>query len=118
MKKVFIVLASLIAVVIAGLVIIATVDFNRLGKNYVYVQIAGDGEVEKYTASNGEVLEMYWYKQPAYKENGEAINVEFSATKNLRHDAYLKLYVKNGNEVTSYDEVTFDELPEKVKEKL
>ncbi|KYG89234.1 YxeA family protein [Metasolibacillus sp. FSL H7-0170] len=118
MKKVFIALASLIIVVIAGLVVIATVDFNRLGKEAVYVQITGDGEVEKFTTASGEVMATYWYKQAAYKENGGVVEVEFSANKNLRHDAYLKLYVKSGKEVTSYDEISYDELPEKVKEKF
>lgn len=68
MKKVFIGLTSLIVLVVAALVIIATVDFNRLGKDAVYVQITGDGDIEKFTASDGEVMMMYWYKQPAYKE--------------------------------------------------
>lgn len=118
MKKVFIGLTALVVLVIAALVILATVDFNRLGKDSVYVQITEDGEIEKFTTSNGEVMAMYWYKQPAYKENGEAVDVQFSAGKNLRHDAYLKLYVKKGNEVTSYDEVSYEELPDKVKEQL
>ncbi|MCT6924493.1 YxeA family protein [Metasolibacillus sp.] len=118
MKKVFIGLTSLIVLVVAALVIIATVDFNRLGKDAVYVQITGDGDIEKFTASDGEVMMMYWYKQPAYKESGEAVDVKFSAGKNLRQDAYLKLYVKKGNEVTSYDEVSYEELPDKVKEQL
>lgn len=118
MKKLFVMLGVLMVVLITVLVGLATIDFNRLGKGNVYVQIVGDGKVEKFTDTNGAVYETYWYTLPAYDEKGEEMQVNFSAQKNLRHDAYLMLYLKNGTEVTSFDEVQFDELPKKVQEKL
>lgn len=118
MKKIFIVLGAVTALMIVALVVLATVDFNRLAKDNVYVQITTDGQLETFTASDGAVYETYWYEQPAYTAAGEEMTVEFSAQKNLRHDAYLMLYMKDGNEVTSYDEVQFDDLPKAVQEKL
>lgn len=118
MKKIFIALGAFVALMLAALVVLATVDFNRVAKDNVYVHITTDGELETFTASDGAVYETYWYELPAYTEAGEELTVEFSAQKNLRHDAYLMLYMKDGNEVTSYDEVQVDELPAVVREKL
>lgn len=117
MKKIFILLGAVVALMIAALVVLATVDFNRLGKDNAYVQIVADGKVETYTV-NGAVYKSYWYEQPAYTADGEEMNVTFSAQKNLRHDAYLMLYLKDGNQVTSYDEVKFEDIPAKAQEQL
>ncbi|WP_324603454.1 YxeA family protein [Listeria grayi] len=42
----------------------------------------------------------------------------FTASKELRSHAFLKLYVKKADRVTSYDEVKQSELPDKVTAKL
>lgn len=118
MKKIFIMCGILIVLVIGALAVLATMDFNRLGKDNLYVQITADGDEERYVTSNGVVNYTYWYTQTAYDEEGKEVDVKFSAQKNLRHNAYLKLYVKDRNEVSSYDEMQFDELPEKVKVKF
>lgn len=118
MKKVFITLSLLIVIVIAGLIVLSTVDFNRAGKENVFVQVIGKGEEETFTSSDGAVYKSYWYTLPAYNEQGEQIEVKFSATKELKLGAYLKLYVKEGNEVTSYDEVSHSELPIEVQKIL
>lgn len=111
MKKLFIAFGVVLALLVAGLVVLATVDFNRLGKEHVYVHITEDGVEERFVDGNGAVYMSYWYEQVAYDEDGKEVQVKFSAQKNLRHDAYLMLYLKNGEEVTSFDEVQFDELP-------
>lgn len=118
MKKLFITLGALIAVLIAALVVLASVDFNRMGKDNVYVQITTDGEIETYTDNKGAVYKTYWYELSAYTAEGEEQPVKFSAQKDLRQGAYLMLYMKDGNEVTSYDEVQFEELPVKVQEQF
>lgn len=118
MKKLLIAVGFVFVLLVAGLVVLATMDFNRLGKDHYYVQITTDGERERFVASDGAVYESYWYTLPAYNEKGEEQIVKFSAQKNLRKDAYLMLYLKKGDEVTSFDEVQAADLPEKVKEKL
>ena len=113
MKKVFIILTSIIGILVIGLIILATVDFNRLGKENMYVYIGQDGQLEEDRTSTGEVFKRYWYTLDAVDEDGEITTVEFSSHKNLRVGAYLKLYVKNDVEVTSYDEVKAQDIPEK-----
>lgn len=118
MKKVFLGIGALFILFVAGLVVLMTVDFNRLNKDTYYVHITSDGEVEEYKASDGQIFELYWYELPAINEKGEEMTLRFSAQKNLRHDAYLKLYVKKENEVSSYDEVQFNDMPAKVQKQL
>ena len=116
MKKALGILGVLL---VGAIVIFATVDFNRFGKDKAYVQITdAASSVEESKMDSGEIMKRYWYKLPAYKENGDMIEVEFSGAKELRKDAYLMLYIKNGNEVTSYDEVQLNGIPQKAKEKL
>lgn len=59
---------------------------------------------------SGEVITRYIYEQKSFDKDGKLVEVEFSASKKLRQ-GYLKLYVKNGNEVTSYNEVQWNEIP-------
>ncbi|MEG0385670.1 YxeA family protein [Solibacillus cecembensis] len=118
MKKVYIGIGATLILFIAALVALLTVDFNRLNKDTYYVQVTIDGELEEFRLDTGEIAESYWYELPSYDESGEEQTLKFSATKNLRKDAFLKLYVKGGKEVSSYDEVQFDEIPTKAQEKL
>ncbi|WP_339229524.1 YxeA family protein [Oceanobacillus sp. FSL K6-2867] len=103
---------------VAAVVILATVDFNRFGKENVYVQVGNPSYTDEDQLDSGEIMTSYWYELPAYNENGSAVKVVFSAQKELRQGAYLKLYVKGGNEVTSYDEVSLNEIPDKARESL
>ena len=118
LKKVLGLLGVLFVLLVGAIVTLTTVDFNRLGKDHVYVQIAGTPKVEETKLDSGEIMKWYWYTLKAYKENGEMIEVEFSAPKELRKDAYLKLYIQGGNEVTSYDEVQVNDIPQTAKENL
>lgn len=118
MRKVIGFFGVLLVLFVGAIIIIATVDFNRLGKDHIYVQIAGTPTMEETKLNSGEIMREYWYTLPAYKEDGEMIEIEFSASKELRDGAYLMLYVKNGDEVSSYDEVELSEIPQKAKEKL
>lgn len=118
MKKIYFGVGALCILLIAGIVTLMTVDFNRVNKDYYYLQITTDGEVEEYKLDSGEIAKTYWYELLSYNEDGKEQTLKFSAPKNLRKDAYLKLYVKDGNEVTSYNEVQFDEIPKIVQEQL
>lgn len=118
-KKLFIVLGTIVGLLIVGLVVLSQVDFNRLGKENVYVQITADGELEETRLDSGEVMKRYLYNLEAYNEKGEPVQVEFSAAKNLRVGAYLMLYMKKDElTVTSYDEVQEADIPTKAIEKL
>lgn len=110
--------AGIFTLLVGGMIVLATVDFNRLGKEHLYVQISADSEIEETRLDSGQIATRYWYELPAFDEEGNMIMVEFSAARELRADAYLMLYVKNGNHVTSYDEVKWGDIPAAAQEKL
>lgn len=115
MKKGLIGIVVVAVLLIGAIIALATVDFNRMGKDNVYYQIPAESLVEETKLDSGEIIKRYLYTGTAYKENGESIEVEFSAAKELREGAYLKLYLKKGDVVTSYDEVQPSDIPDKVK---
>ncbi|AKL96098.1 hypothetical protein CACET_c26530 [Clostridium aceticum] len=106
MKKTFVILAILMLVGV-----FTACDINRIGKNNVYIEVIEPTEIMEDRLTSEEVITRYIYKQKAFDKKGKPIDVEFSAGKELRQGAYLMLYVKNENEVTSYDEVKWDEIP-------
>lgn len=114
MKK-GIILSLALIVVIIGLV---NIDWQRLGKDHVYVQVGDVTEVEETTLDSGDVIRRYVYSTEALTKEGDKQAVTFTAAKELRSGAYLKLYVKNKNEVTSYDEVTVADIPEAARNQL
>lgn len=118
MKKLFGIIGILVLLLVVGAVLLTTVDFNRMGKNNVHVEVIEPTEIQEDKLDTGEVMTSYLYKQTAFNEKGEAIEVEFSAQKELRQGAFLKLYVKQGNKVTSYDEVKWEDVPAEVQKKL
>ena len=119
MKKRIGITMIIIGVICIGMVFaLTTIDINRLGRDNLYVQISEHSEVEETQLDSGQIAKRYWYELPAFDEHGEMIMVEFSAAKELRIDAYVMLYVKNTNEVTSYNEVKWDEIPIEAQEKL
>ncbi|GAF11686.1 hypothetical protein JCM19046_2649 [Bacillus sp. JCM 19046] len=118
MKKTIGLVLALIILFTGALVAFATIDFNRLGKENRYVQISEPVEVEETRLDSGEIVHRYWYELPAVDEEGGHVVVEFSATRELRKEAYLMLYVKSNDEVTSYDEVAWEEIPDEAQETL
>lgn len=115
MKKGLIGIVVVAVLVIGAIVALATVDFNRMGKDNAYYQIPAEKSVEETKLDSGEIMKRYLYTGTAYNDKGEPIEVEFSAAKELKEGAYLKLYLKKGNVVTSYDEVQPPDIPDKVK---
>lgn len=115
MKKLFIVIVLLMLSVI---LLFTSCDINRIGKDNVYVEVIDYVDIEETKLDSGEIITSYIYNQKAFDEEGKSVEVEFSAGKILRQEAYLMLYVKNGNEVTSYDEVEWNEIPSKAQIEL
>lgn len=58
----------------------------------------------------------YEYTLDAYNEKGNSKEVTFKTSRELKDDAYLKLDVMLTRGVKSWEEVQFDELPDKVQE--
>ena len=58
----------------------------------------------------------YEYTLDAYNEKGNSKEVTFKTSRELKDNAYLKLDVMLTRGVKSWEEVQFDELPDKVQE--
>ncbi|MFD6440471.1 YxeA family protein [Peribacillus sp. NPDC060186] len=115
MKKFLMVVGILFLLGVVGVFALTNIDFNRMNASNYYLQITEDGEEHETKLDDGTVMTSYSYKLDATNADGETIPLEFTAQKNLRKDAYLKMYVKNGDEVSSYDEVKFEEIPKKAQ---
>lgn len=111
-------IAVIFIVLIGGVVVLQNVNFNRLGADQYYTQIIGQGTENKNKANNGAIYVSYEYELPAYNQDGDEKELTFTAQKQLREEAYLKVYVKNGKGVTSYQEVEKSDIPQKASDKL
>jgi uncharacterized protein YxeA len=99
-------------------------SLNRIGKDVYYVQIKGEGFIEKI---EGRILRNYTLL--AYDEDGVRKQITFRSTKKendhkLNENAFLSLYVDQENkdkneissiEVKSYEEIQKADLPLKGK---
>ncbi|MFB5585085.1 YxeA family protein [Bacillus albus] len=117
MKK-YIALFSIL-VVFATLLVSCDLDFDRRGKNQdrYYVQITTNGEYKGKPDSKGTYID-YQYKLVGFDEEGKEKEMQFAAPKNLRKEAFLRVYYSDRKGVTAWEEVEKDELSAKVKEKL
>ena len=118
MKKVFGVIGVLILLVVVGTVLLRTIDINRIGKSNLYVEVIEPTEVKEDILNSGEIVKNYLYEQKAFDTKGNEVDIEFFGLKELRKGAYLKLYVKKDNTVSSYDEVKWGDIPSDTQAKL
>lgn len=117
MKKGIVALAVVLIVLVGFVVFIQNVNLNRIGAEQYYVQINQDGKKIEEKSNSGEKYVSYEYTLEGFDANGKEKRLTFRAFKELRKDAYLRLYVK-GDGVSSYQEVQAAELPEGAKRKL
>ncbi|MED2869433.1 MULTISPECIES: YxeA family protein [Bacillus cereus group] len=94
-------------------------DINRMGKDEYYVQITMDGKEGVSKSMDGKVMgKEYEYTLSGFDKEGKEKELEFMAQKNLRKEAFLRVYHSEKKGVTAWEEVQEDELPKKAKEKL
>ncbi|MBJ8025558.1 YxeA family protein [Bacillus cereus] len=70
---------------------------------------------------NGETSKRFNYNLTGFDKDGKEKELEFNTQKNLRKEAFLRVYYsdkKDEKGVSGWEEVKKDELPAKVKEKL
>lgn len=60
----------------------------------------------------------YKYTLPCYDEEGNKKEISFETSRELRSDAYIKIKYMITRGVISWEEVKYEELPNKVKEKF
>ncbi|EPC8408975.1 YxeA family protein [Bacillus thuringiensis] len=94
-------------------------DINRMGKDEYYVQITMDGKEGVSKSMDGKVMgKEYEYTLSGFDKEGKEKELQFIAQKNLRKEAFLRVYHSDKKGVTAWEEVQEDELPKKAKEKL
>ena len=109
--------------------LIAAVAVTALGGLY-YLAVAG-ASPDRYTQIDGSRLEIidpseggvvnlrgsmpYRYELPCYNGQGRAKEIAFTADRELREGAFLRLRINPLRGVTFWEEVRFDELPAAVQ---
>ncbi len=106
-EKLPMVIIAIIAIAICG-VALYIIEF---GEDVYYTQI-DNTKIEKISSDDNM---KYKYTLKCYKESGKEKELAFKTSRELREDAYLKLEVKSVTGVHSWEEVQYNELPEKVK---
>ncbi len=106
-EKLWLIIVVIIAVAICGV----TLYMMEFGEDIYYTQI-DNTKIERVSSSDNM---KYQYTLKCYKENGKEKDITFKTSRELREDAYLKLEVKPISGVHSWEEVQYNELPEKVK---
>ncbi len=90
--------------------IIAIIFLFRDTYKYFYTQI----DNTKYTITIDDDKNLYEYKLDSYNDKGSLKNISFKTTRELRGGAFLKLKYTNLGGVVTWEEVKWDELPEKL----
>ncbi|NWL89763.1 MULTISPECIES: YxeA family protein [unclassified Paenibacillus] len=118
MKKRLIIGTSIIVVILIGLIVfIQNVNINRFGADSYFVQIQDSGKKIEGKSDNGKLFTQYEYTMQGFNKDGKEKSFTFTADKDLRKQAYLRVYLK-GDKVSSYQEVQASELPEKARQQL
>lgn len=88
-------------------------------KDYTYYSKIDNNRIKKVESSGG-VFDLhggmdYEYNLRMYDELGNSKEIKFGTDRELKQDAYIKVkyYIISG--VNKWEEVMFDELPERVK---
>lgn len=116
MKKGRLITIAILVVLVGGFAFLQSINFNRFGAQQYYVQVQDGTKMEGKT-SQGEKYIYYEYTLNGFDKDGKEKGLTFTADKQLRKDAYLRVYVKK-DIVSSYQEVQLNELPEQAKQEL
>lgn len=116
-KKVMGISIILIIVLIGAVLFIMskflTTDYNKRGTDKYYLQIVGEGEA--YDSNPGEEEDIrYNYNLPAYDNEGNQKNMEFTSAEPLTEGAYLVVYYRSDKGVTTYEEIQKSAIPEAI----
>ncbi|AIY84459.1 MAG: YxeA family protein [Clostridium baratii] len=99
---------------ILGLIVIVVAIRVIVGTNF----LINFGATKYYAETNSNYIKdgtLYLYKIDGYNEDGKKETLDFTTSKVLKTNRFLKIYKRN-NEVKSYEEIKSSDLPTKVKE--
>ncbi len=106
-EKIPMIIAVIVAIAVLGVVIYLS-EYKR----FEYYTQVDNTKIEKISSSD----EMkYEYKLTCYSPSGRKKEIKFKTVRELRNGAYLKLVANAFTGVNSWEEVQYDELPDKVK---
>lgn len=105
--------AAVVVVFLGFSVFMVTVKASRWGKTQYYTKVTTSTP-----ADNGQGLWQYEYRLPSYTAEGSERQLEFTAPKILRRDAYLRVYARSDGSVTAWEEVGPNNVPHKAREQL
>lgn len=106
-EKIPIIIAILVAIILCGFAFY----FFEYHEEVYYTQIDNSKISKLVTTDNMK----YEYTLLAYNEKGRKKEFTFKTSRELRNEAYLKLETKVLIGVRQWEEIQFEELPEKVK---
>ena len=104
-------LPMVIAVIVAIVICVTGLYFFENYKSIYYTQI-DNTKIEQVSVTDDM---KYQYTLDCYNEKGKKKEFTFKTSRELREDAYLKLKVLAITGVNNWEEVQFDELPDKVQ---
>lgn len=82
-------------------------------RDYTYYTMIDNTKIKEISSSDDM---KYQYKLVMYDKNGASKTIKFKTVRVLKENAYLKIkYYKIGG-VNKWEEITYDDLPNKVKE--
>jgi len=90
-------------------------------KDYTYYTQVDNSKIKENTSKGGVIDKNggmeYIYTLIMYDENGKSKKIHFGTNRELRENAFLKIkyYLISG--VNKWEEIEYEELPDKVKEK-
>ncbi|MED2777503.1 YxeA family protein [Bacillus thuringiensis] len=93
-------------------------SIKRVGIEEYYVQINMDGKEVLHKGSEGEKLKRFEYELKGFNEDGEEKKLKFDAEKNLRKEAFLRVFYSKEKGVKTWEEIKKEEIPKKAREKL
>ena len=102
-----------VGIVVMVVLCIGIAIFAGTGGTDYYTQI-DNTKIEKISSADNM---KYEYKLECYSKSGSKKQIKFKTSRELREEAYLKLIVNALTGVNSWEEIDYNELPEKVKEK-
>ncbi|WP_232252368.1 YxeA family protein [Lactococcus garvieae] len=91
---------------------------SEYGGKIVYVKIQEDGKLEKVKSDDGRNIKRYNYSLNGYDKGGQSQKIKLSDSRNLRHDAYLKVLNNKKKGVMNWEEVYKKDIPEKALGKI
>jgi len=100
---------SILILIIAGIIAIYFLEHHE---NVYYSQI-DNTKMERLTTNDNM---KYQYTLDTYNDKGRKKKLSFKTSRELKQDAYIKLEVRTLG-VHAWEEVQYNELPEKVQEK-